>query len=575
MMDSQHKSVQWGWAAAFCATALFSIGPLWLVSRDVWDGIIGSYGIAIGDFSGIYDWLVPGNWDLMYAIFRSLSWLSNHLALESWLAAKLLVTLSVLGIAWEARRLAIDLLGMTHNESWAVGLLALSFPCWYLLYGSTFVYIVFIWWGFLGHRLLHTPASNNRWRRPKQCLGYLLMLTSFQVNSNFVMMCALEGARWLARKPAERWRYGRSVLVCASAVLVYLMLRFIFTTTGNYAGYNNVVWPTSVSGLIAWLRAGLMFMTWVPLIIGPALLTWFVVHRLKGNGAAANDEATWLQSHGAGARDTIQTPQKAAGILALLCVGALFAYIAVGKGAPLFVINVAPQFLGTAAHLGSQTAAWFYTAVDGWSARHTFLFSVPASLTSAWLIKLAVARLGSMALARAFWVGGVTVAVLVHLAWQWNGHGAKQLRFAQEAAIVKALQAQPQPAGGLIDIQITNPLPWSLWTYEANYLTWLAFGETRWATAIYTPGTGFMQTVLQDRHHLLHGTGPMQGLSRTYALMTGFKASACQTEFVMEIPGTLSYFSWAGAVLGGGVLPAAQVLKRHQSCSLPTESSKN
>ncbi|MGY8903943.1 MAG: hypothetical protein ACKVIH_05265 [Burkholderiales bacterium] len=566
MTDSRHTPPHWVWVAGFIATALLSIGPLWLVSRDIWDGIIGSYGIAIGDLAGIYDWLVPGNWDLMYAIFRSLSWLTNHLAFESWIAAKLLLTLSVLGIAWEARRLAIDLLGMTQPEGWAVSMLALSFPCWYLLYGSTFVYIVFIWWGFLGHRLLHAPATESRWHRPKQCLGYLLMLTSFQVNSNFVMVCALEAARWLARKPTVRWNYRRSALVCATAVLVYLMLRFVFTTTGNYAGYNNLIWPISAAGAIAWLRAGLMFMTWIPLVIGPACLVWLAANWLKTRGLATKNQGDVAQSHPVALSSTMQTSPKAFGILALLCMGALFAYIAVGKGAPLFVINVDPKFLGTATHLGSQTTAWFYTAVDGWSARHTFLLSVPASLTSAWLIKLAIARIGSTASASGLWVGGVAVAVLTHLAWQWHGHGAKQLRFAQEAAIVKALQAQAPPPAGLIDIKINGLLPWSLWTYEANYLTWLAYGQTRWATVVYTPGTGFVETVLQDRNHLLHGTGPMRGLSRTYALMTDFKASACQTEFVMDIPNTLNHFSWSRAVLGGNSLPPATVLKRHQSC---------
>lgn len=570
MTQLQDEPGERRWLFAFLVTACLSIGPWWLVKRDIWDGIIGSYGIATGDLSGIYDWLVLGNWGLMYGIFWGLSWLASHTVLETWVAVKLLLTFSVLGIAWEARRLAIDLLGMTGPQAWAVSLLALSFPCWYLLYGSTFVYVVFIWWGFLGHRLLHAPPDGTRWHGLKLCLGYLLMLTSFQVNSNFVMMCALEAARWLSRKPTARWNYRRSMLICATAVVVYLLLRFVFTTTGNYAGYNNVIWPTSLAGAVAWLRAILMFATWIALLAGPACLVWLLARWLNARQAAGKAEGKPMPMPIPANAQGVRLPASQKWTLALLCMGALFAYIAVGKGTPLFVINLSPEFLGSGTHLGNQTSHWFYTPVDGWSARHAFLLSVPASLISIWLILRALGRIQSQATANTLWITGVLVGVFVQLAWQWHGHGAKQLRIAQETAIVGALQAQAKPAGGLVDIKINTALPWSLWTYEANYLTWLAYGQTQWATSVYTPGTGFVKTALQDRKHLIEGSGPMQGHSRTYALMTDFRPSSCQTEFVIQVPDTLHPLSWAVALVQGKALPSATVLSRSETCT-PTK----
>lgn len=563
MAASITGAAKYGWPSAFAAVAVLSLGPLWLVSRDVWDGVIASYGLATLDLSGIQHWLIPGNWDLMYSIFVALAWLAAHTAIEPWVGVKLLLSASVLGIAWEARQLALQLLKMPPAQAWAVAVLALSFPCWYLLYGSTFVYIVFVWWGFLGHRLLHIPPSRTTWRLLKFCLGGLLLLASFQVNSNFVMVFALEAARWLARDRKMEWRYLRSACICLSALAVYLTLRNAFPPYAQYVGYNNLIWPTSVAGLWAWLRPSLMFMTWLPLIAGPAGLIWLTRWIVRKNWPDYVDTSCTFEP---GIQHNNASTYQTVCILCVLCFGAVFAYIAVGKGSPLFVINLSPESLGTGSHLGGPARDFIYTTVHGWSTRHTFLLSVPASLACIWLICLAIAKTTSQRYRNKFWLLGFAFALISQLAFQWHGHAAKHFRYAQEDAIVKVLQTDAFPTAGLLDIKIESDLPWTYWTYESNYLTWLAFGQTRWATSIYAQETSSMTKTLQHRTEILRDLEKNKTLPRAYYLMSDFEMSNCRTEWTLKLPFKFLMNDWITLIFLKNKLPKAIILRREQLC---------
>src|SRR5688572_18490906 len=160
--------------------AVLVLAPIWLVQRDVWDGVIGAYGLERHDFSGIYHWLIPSNWGLVYLMLRGIEFLSAATSLPSWVWIKLLLCATVLGLAREARLLCGRVFGWNESDSRFAELVALSFPCWYVLYGSTFIYLVFIWCAFAGHRLMHEGPG-----RLRRTAGYALMLLSFQVNSNF------------------------------------------------------------------------------------------------------------------------------------------------------------------------------------------------------------------------------------------------------------------------------------------------------------------------------------------------------------------------------------------------------
>ena len=521
---------------------LLVLGPLWLVQRDLWDGVIGSYGLERQNFDGIHAWLVPSNWGLMYLIFRGVGWLTQILPLPHWVWIKLLLCASVVGISLESRRLCSDVLGWDARSCQAVQLLVLAFPCWYLLYGSTFVYVVFIWWVLLAHRWLH---SESRWR---QLAGFGLLLASYQVNSNFVMVFALEAARWICREPGRRWSWPRSALIAGSAIAVYLTLRLAFPPRGVYQGYNNLVSPFNAAGLTAWLRAGLMFATWLPLIVAPAGLAWLLVR---------------------GTPPVPVAPSRSRMLaVAILFAGALFAYLAVGKGAPLFVVNLPLAWLGSGAHLGREATQWIYTTVDGWSTRHTFLLSLPAAIATVGLIGYA-SRAATAAASRRAWWAAIGLALVTDLAWTLHGHAAKLQRIAQEETIIAALKAHGPPPPGRVDLQIAPAPGWSVWTYEANYWTWRAWGSSLWAVAAYPAGSpSAAEAALKEREAAVAAVD-----RRDYNLMHGFQPTGCRTVWRIQLPPGLTAASLLRTRSGLADPPAATVTVLSQHCA-PLEPAK-
>lgn len=508
-----------------------ALGPVWTIQRDIWDGVIGAYGLDRRVYDGIHDWLVPGNWGLMYLIIRGVGGLSDLLHVAPWVLFKLLLTASVIGLSLEARLLGASLLRWDDRSSRVLGILTLAFPCWYLLYGSTFVYVVFIWWVFLGHRWMHSPS------RVRAAAGYVVLLASFQVNSNFVMAIALEAAHWACRDRQTHWRWGRSLLVAGSAVVVYLTLRLMFPPSGLYAGYNNLILPTSREGIVAWVRAGLMFATWIPLVGLPAMMG-LALMRIHPN----------------------RQPQPEAGkslaVASLLFVSALFAYLAVGKGAPLFVVNLPLEWLGAARHLGREAGDWFFTTVDGWSTRHTFLLSLPAAVVSASLLRT-VAASGS----RNWWIS-IGVAIAANLGWMAHGHAAKLLRFAQEEAVVRGLRVHPAPEPGKVDLVLTPRPAWNTWTYESNYWMWLAYRQSTWAVASVPLTNVQGDAAWRDREDAVSAGAA----SRDYYLMSDYRPGVCVTRWRVDLPQGLHGASVWLDRLGVQTIPPAGITDLGPAC---------
>lgn len=533
---------RWLWLVAITA----AMGPIWLVSRDIWDGAIGRYGMDVRQWQGVHEWLVPGNWGLMYLEFRGLSLLSALSGVPVWVCLKLLLTASVAGIGYEAKRLAEQLPGMTRRDCDAAGLLAIAFPCWYLLQGSTFIYVIFIWWVFLGWRLVYRRGSAT-----VQALGWVLVLCSYQVNSNFVMVFALEGMRWLVAGPPtgrDRWR---TLGICTSAVAVYSALRLVFPPVMLYAGYNNIVLPFTAQGLLAWVRAIAMYATLLPLVALPGVAAWLLARRQAPEGAA-----TASRDGGAAWRTWLA--------IGFLCVGAMFPYIAVGKGPPLFVVQLPDGLLGTAQHMGQNVQDVFYMTFNGWSTRHTFLLALPAALLMARLARRTAA--GRTPQGDTHWRVAFGLAFVACIALNLGGHAAKLQRLTQEEALVRGLRAQPPPPDGLVNLVITTPVRWSMTVYEANYLLWLAYGSDRWATAVLqasAPET--WNALLSQRDDAVAGKGP----SRLYYVMGGLGPAQQCTQVSAALPPGLGAMDWMGDRLGFRPLAPANVERQFTRC-LPT-----
>jgi hypothetical protein len=273
----------------------------------------------------------------------------------------------------------------------------------------------------------------------------------------------------------------------------------------------------------------------------------------------------WLLARGA-PKDNVAMDRRAAAAVALLFGGALFAYMAVGKGAPLFVLNLPWKWLGASSFLGRETDQWFFTTVDGWSTRHAFLFSVPAAIATVGLVRWVSAR-ADASVAQRSWTGAIALAVVLGLGWMTYGHAAKLTRLGQEQAIVDGLRTLPPPPPGRVDLRLTPHPSWSVWTYEANYWMWQAWRQSVWATAAYPrpdqPGvTPETEPALKDREAAVAADN-----LRDYNVMSEFERQSCRTILQVRIPDGIGALALPAASLGIGSVPAAKVEETSRICS--------
>jgi hypothetical protein len=242
----------------------------------------------------------------------------------------------------------------------------------------------------------------------------------------------------------------------------------------------------------------------------------------------------------------------------LLLAGALFAYMAVGKGAPLFVVQLPQGWLGTGKHLGRAVQGWMYTTADGWSMRNAFLFSVPAAIAVTWLVRLVVQRRDPAGLA---WGIALSFALVTNLAWLANGHAVKLARLAQEQSVVRGLRIQPPPPEGTVDLELAAPVGWSAWSYEANYLFWLAYRRSAWAAALSGPGEDGRRAALDERDAALRSPLP-----KVHFLMDQLPEVRCHSAYAVELPSGLNAFSALADSFGWREVPPAGLQLKEARC---------
>ncbi|MES2412913.1 MAG: hypothetical protein V4614_03875 [Pseudomonadota bacterium] len=533
-------------------SALISLGPLWLVPRDSWDGVIGSYGLATGDFSGLVPWITNANWYLLDWFYRALGQVCLFTGIPPWIVVKSVISVCVVLIAVEASRFGESVLRLPQEAARWIGPLVLVFPAWANLYSSVFIYLIFIWATLAGHRLLHEP-SERLGRVLSLFLAWVLILAGFQINSNLVLVFALEAARWLLRDKQEQWNWRRTALLVCASVAVYAMLRIALSPRGIYAGtYNNLLLPVSRANIIAVVSAIVMYCTWLPLFIPPLAAAYWLRQRQELRSGAQ------LLSEGRG-------KSGAACLAALLLVmAAAFPYIAVGKAPILFFYNPFPFLISNNSPVSFTGSRDFLFLADSWSSRHMFVAIGPIAL----LIAAIAAKLSGVPDARGLKITRVSllVAWCTLAACLLYTHHLKLKRFALEQSLLNYLAQTELPPPGKVDFEI-SPFNRRLYgPYESNYWLWLVSGKTVWASAVFHDNEVSRKMTLDQRTGFLKDlpSDPMQ--HRSHFIMQDYQPGGLCT--VMQVTMLLpqNYLAILGAGHRPGLVPVALVNRNSAAC---------
>ena len=543
-MATVHEDRHPAWLTV--AVLVLLISPHWLLLRDQFDGATITFAAVTGLHDGVEVALRNANWPVALAFHKACIALGSALGVSYLLFVKLALSLLLVGLYVELRGLAQDLFGLSAPQARQAALLASASPVLYTLVSSQIVPILLcVWLVFLGHRLYRQGTLGV------QALGLAVLAVSFQLNSNLVFALALELV-WLVRLAhlgqGFRARLVASALLLATAVAVYLTMRWLLPPAQIFTEYNQLLKPWRPDDLRRIVKATLMFLTWGVI---PLAVVLIAVACLIARGTPLRLDRPRLRAafaeHG---------PMVLGA--AFLCAAAAFPYVMVGKGPALFTLlsigdGLTEQVL-RAAHAGPLAPTWASS-----SGRHALLYGAAMGLL-AW----AVGRLVYHALGGAPGRPGSTprgvfaLTLAMMLCWVLPAYWNKlQTQFAEQS-LVHGLRGVPPAPPGVLELSYRPVTDWLFWTQSAGMILHEAWGKAPYWPSFYSV-EAYRLDMQWQYHAYLRQTGGLTNPAMQHFLgLHGLVNEDC----ISRYRAVLAPFDPAQVLLAGvypGGVPAATI----------------
>ena len=520
-------------------TLLLLIVPHWMVTRDLFDGALASFAELSGHRDGLDFSLLNANWLLAAWFVQACFWLGDLLGIGYLVVVKLVISAMLLGLYHEFVRLGRDLFRLDDTEARLVGLLCLASPSLYTLVSSLVVPNPLCFWlAFVGHRLFWSDKAHWRW------LGLLVTAVSFQLNSNLVFVLALDVVYLYRFRPQLRQRLPWFCLLFLVAVAVYAGMRLIFPPQQIYAQYNQLLNPFDPASLARLAKALVMFLTWGAIPISALLLATAaaaVLRRRLGEAVpAANPAIDWF------------VPLAAA----FLCAAAIFPYVMVGKGTPLFtwvsIGNGITEQVLRAVYAGPFAPTWANS-----SGRHGLLYSIPLAWLSWSCAKAVLQRQGLWR--QRIGPGWLFVLILpLFLVWVLPAYRNKlEMQFA-EISLVNGFKTVPVAPPGVVDLRFGPAPDWLFWSSSGSLILRQAWGSSAYF-AVFHQIDSWRDDLLWQYHTLFLAPGGLSSNLVQHSLaMDGYPGADCVSSYEARIPVPGSLDVWLSGWRQDAV-PAAAV----------------
>ena len=491
-------------------TLLILIAPNWLLTRDLADGAVISFARAIGNSDGLFLWLSNSNWQLAIVFYKIMFALSDWSGLTYLFFVKCALSLLLVALYFECWRLARDVFMLSPNHAALAAIFCVASPSLYTLTNSaSTVNLLCLWLVLLGHRLFwHEKIT--------VCFsGLLLLVISFQVNSNLVFALALDIVFLWVFKCRRKERLAWFIGLFMTTVCVYAVMRVISPPQRLFVEYNQLLNPFNSDSLLRMLRATAMFLTWgtLPLLalISVALISPIFKYQDAKKKIAEMQAKSYVP--------TIL-------LLLFLAIAAAFPYIIVGKGPPLFTPTIYGNGLTEqvlrAAYPGPIAPTWANT-----SGRHGLLLSVPMGLLT-WFLATWLAEKLKMR-----WRPLGLYALLLPLAFIWilPAYGNKLQNQWAEISLVKGFKTLQPPKAGIVELRYKPISSWLIWTTHANMILREAWGYSHYLGFFYSLDT-YKQDLLWHYHSQVLNDDALQSRLQQNALaLDGFPGSDCYTKY--------------------------------------------
>lgn len=544
IVERLHADRSLNWVAAL--TLLVLIAPHWLLTRDFADGAVVSFARQLGNTDGLFTWLRDSNWLLVIAFYKVVFALSDlsgvgYLVLTKCALSMLLVVLYLECALW-----ARDVFKLPRDQALLAALLCVASPSLYTLANSTAtVNLLCICLVFVGHRLYWSDKISVR------LVGLILLVMSFQVNSNLVFALALEMVRLWRFKPQRKQRWSWFLGLILASSFVYFSIRILYPPQQLFVQYNQLLNPLNQQDFVRIVRVIMMFLTWgiVPLaaLLAVVIASLFLRHR----SLVASAEKAHSQ-------DSV----KALLALVFLAGAAAFPYVMVGKGPPLFTPTAYGSGLTEqvfrAAYSGPIAPTWANTSM-----RHGFLFSIPIGLMT-WIAAAAM-----MQKLKLRWRPTGLYAMLLPLALVWvlPAYTNKLQNQWAEISLVKGFQVLPPAKPGIVELRYQPVSSWLIWTNSANLILREAWGSSGYLGLFHSLDV-YRDDLYWQYHTYVLSKGVLQTpLLQNSAGMDGFPGADCLTKYQGEWPSP-TFLRMALAGWRPETVPAASIQQIEASCEI-------
>ena len=413
--------------AYFLMINVFAL-PLLLITNEFWDASIASYGFRIDDISGIKDMYFQTGWHIQYYLYQIIYTLSGYIGIKEEFIIKIITIFSVIGISQEVKRLCIDSFKIPENIAYIAAYLVLLFPAWFVLVSHVLViHVLCIYFLLLGYRLVMSKRQ--------YVTGFFLILLSFQLESNFMLIIGLIFTDYMLKK-RKHVHIKTSYLILSIITIVFLFIlnQNIFGGYGIWKNYNQLQFDSSIikPAIGHAFNFGVFILTLTA-------IPFFIFFKQFKKTYNKNDNIAYL-------------------MLLLLLICAIFPYVVLGKSPGLF------DFYN-----------WFY--------RQAFLLSIPIPILIAFLYSRMESLANPIENKRPLYLK-ISLTFILFFSFLYTGFYHKLASEFYQNAIVHSLKKIDQPPKGILGINIKNDITsrylLGIRFYEYNYLFYKAFGQANW-----------------------------------------------------------------------------------------------
>lgn len=395
------------------------IYPLLTTTTDLWDGSIVDYAAKTGNLAIFDTWFYESGWPLVAELYKLLHLFSAHIGVDYKTAANFAISACFLLSALEVYLISYRSLHLSKFPSLLGGGLVLVMPSLALYLSSIFLmHAVFIYFCLIGSRFYLEDM------RLKKALGIILVLVSFQHNSNPLMFFTILGGAYLFAGRREFFIDASVLLMCA---VVLFLFKNCFPAHGLYVGYNSI----SLSHLVD-LGLWKHYLIYISFFYSPLLI--FLAAAIYSNPKHFSPVVIFI----------------------ILILINCFPYMIVGKYPIL-------------EEMGSP---------DGWSHRFVINLYVMSCLFFAAFLD-ANLKFGSKSTA----VSSLFIYCLFFCfsaGVLFYSYSAKSKSLLYQELFIDQLKRQKPPMPGFVFVENTTTSPTS---YEMNYYFYKAYGKAAWASS--------------------------------------------------------------------------------------------